>query len=36
MATESLLKISPNVLMVDYIGMVLLSEPEWDALSAEL
>lgn len=22
--------------MVDYIGMVLLSEPEWDALSAEL
>ncbi|WQF90322.1 Putative PLC-like phosphodiesterase, TIM beta/alpha-barrel domain superfamily [Colletotrichum destructivum] len=26
----------PNVLMVDYIGMVLMNELEWDALSAEL
>lgn len=26
----------PNVLMVDYIGMVLMNEPQWDALSAEL
>jgi hypothetical protein len=26
----------PNVLMVDYIGMVLMNEPGWDDLSAEL
>ncbi|KAH8766071.1 PLC-like phosphodiesterase [Diaporthe sp. PMI_573] len=29
-------KVFPNVLMVDYIGMVLMNEPQWDALSAEL
>ncbi|KIL88481.1 hypothetical protein FAVG1_08562 [Fusarium avenaceum] len=26
----------PNVLMVDYIGMVLMNQPGWDDLSAEL
>ncbi|KAK1973960.1 PLC-like phosphodiesterase [Colletotrichum cereale] len=26
----------PNVIMVDYIGMVLLNEPQWNSLSAEL
>lgn len=26
----------PNILMVDYIGMVLMNEPDWDELSAEI
>ncbi|KZL68950.1 exo-beta- -glucanase [Colletotrichum incanum] len=30
------LKKFPNVLLVDYIGMVLMNEPQWDSLSAEL
>ncbi|KAJ0302609.1 hypothetical protein COL5a_001548 [Colletotrichum fioriniae] len=29
-------KIFPNVILVDYIGMVIMNEPGWDALSAEL
>ncbi|KAL2292152.1 hypothetical protein FJTKL_10796 [Diaporthe vaccinii] len=29
-------EVFPNVLMVDYTGMVLRKEPQWDALSAEL
>ncbi|KAK7447955.1 hypothetical protein Landi51_06758 [Colletotrichum acutatum] len=29
-------KIFPNVILVDYIGMVIMNEPGWDSLSAEL